>query len=795
MGDAPSSVPTYGAPERSDCGTSPNLSAMRLRARRGRNGKKMKTARGDGRRINNLATTTLRDEGQLRSLWARGGRGLLAATLGCAALALPLAASADDGAGSGGSAPDTHVAPELLDQGRATPTRVVRVIVQSGSGLQVAKKAFEKTEAIAGIMLEHALESADDAQEAAADFEQEASEAADAAAGVASDPAQEQKEADDAAAEAEEEAAEAAQAAESGSFDAADEQREAEQAAAEAKQEAAEAAEAATGLPSDPAEEQHECDVAMQTAEAEAQEAGEAKHASSQWAASIEGSLIQELSVVEAVAVKVPAGRIDELATTPGLVLTPDARVQVAAAPFSSGQLWPHVTGNSKLWIDDASTYAASTPTIAIVDSGIQPRRGDFGNRIVADVKLAGEGPGDSRGHGTFVAGIAAGAAEGVAGAAPAARIFSIDVMDANGMAHASDVIAACDVILREKDAYNIRVANFSLHSVNPSSVRWDPLAQAVERLWFSGVVVVAAAGNYRTGGGPSGVPYAPGSDPFVITVGAGDLSPESDPSVAPWQPPSVHSTAPWSAYGYTLDGFAKPDLVAPGRHIVGPVPPWSTLASERRDHLVSPGYMQLSGTSFAAPVVSGTVAQMLARNPSLTPDQVKGALMLTARPVGGAPQGSAGVGQVTASRAAYVQAPPDPNAALHRFVIPDPAGSPIPIFDTGAWSDAASGSPAWSSAAWADAAWSSASWSSAAWADASWASVAWNSAAWADAAWADAAWADTAREDGASSDEVAGDTEATPEQQAAIDSDPDLARPEGPEPAPGNWFRFTSNE
>ena len=52
----------------------------------------------------------------------------------------------------------------------------------------------------------------------------------------------------------------------------------------------------------------------------------------------------------------------------------------------------------------------------------------------------------------------------------------------------------------------------------------YDPLDKAVEKLWLSGVVVVAAAGNYGVNGQPSGVLFAPGNDPFVITVGAADI-------------------------------------------------------------------------------------------------------------------------------------------------------------------------------------------------------------------------------------------------------------------------------
>ena len=71
-------------------------------------------------------------------------------------------------------------------------------------------------------------------------------------------------------------------------------------------------------------------------------------------------------------------------------------------------------------------------------------------------------------------------------------------------------MIAACDWILREQGQYNIQVANFSLQSAAPASLRWDPLDQAVEKLWFDGVTVVAASGNYGTGPTPSGVLLSP---------------------------------------------------------------------------------------------------------------------------------------------------------------------------------------------------------------------------------------------------------------------------------------------
>ena len=414
--------------------------------------------------------------------------------------------------------------------------------------------------------------------------------------------------------------------------------------------------------------------------------------------------------------------------------ITSDAPVVPSA--LSSKQRWPFVSGVQKFW---ASGQSISTPTIAIVDSGIQASRADFGGRVLAEVNmtsLPGNSAGDGRGHGTFVAGIAAGGADGYAGAAPGSPLVSIDVMDDQGMAMTRDVIRAADWILANKDTYKIRVANFSLHSSYANSFMYDPLDKAVEKLWFSGIVVVAAAGNYGVDGQPSGIPFAPGNDPFVITVGADDI----DGSVSTMN----DVAAPWSAYGYTLDGFAKPDLAAPGRYIIGPVPMGSSLPLERPTSVVAPGYMQLSGTSFSAPMVAGAAAQILAAHPNWTPDEVKGALMVTATPAPTSAPLSVGVGVMDAAKAVALTSAPNPNLALNQFVVSASGGSDK-VFDAAAWSSAA-----WASAAWSSAAWSSAAWASAAWSSAAWASAAWSSAAWASAAWSSAAWSSTSIEDAA---------------------------------------------
>ena len=460
---------------------------------------------------------------------------------------------------------------------------------------------------------------------------------------------------------------------------------------------------------------------------------------------------VKDLRSIDGVAVELNGAQLLALASDKHVsAVTLDARVRLSGNPGDTNQKWPYVTGVTKY-------SSAPAATIAIIDSGIDAGRPEFAGRIAADVNLtslSGNSAGDGRGHGTFVAGIAAGKLAGHDGAAPTAKIVSIDVMDDQGMARTSDVILAADWILAHKAQYGIRVANFSLHSSVANSFMYDPLDKAVERLWFGGVVVVVASGNYGYPDRPSGVPFAPGNDPFVITVGASDTgkSVSTNDDVA----------APWSAYGYTLDGFAKPDVAAPGRYMVGPVPTTATLYKERADHVVEPGYMELSGTSFAAPVVSGIAALVLGKHPTFTPDQVKGALMAGAKPLPRAKDLSEGVGEVNAGRSVEFQNPPSANKALRKFVMSDPLTG-APIFNAASWAEAAKGDASWAeaswdSASWAEASWDSASWAEASWSDASWATASWDSSSSAMASWADmslgsASWADNAEGETADTD------------------------------------------
>ena len=430
-------------------------------------------------------------------------------------------------------------------------------------------------------------------------------------------------------------------------------------------------------------------------------------------------AVTSSFAVIHGVSATVSGAQLVDLASDPTVAnITADVRVQLTseAGGYSNDQLWPDVSGAARAWAS-----GDQTPAIAIVDSGVAAGRDDFGGRVIRQIGFGkGSWSGDSYGHGTFVAALAAGESAGYAGQAPQSPIVSLDVLGSDGSGRLKDVIAAADWIYRNHNAYNIKVANFSLTSAATTSFTNDPLDTAVERLWLSGVTVVAAAGNYATDGAASGVLHAPGNDPFVITVGAADTNATADPG--------DDFAAPWSAWGYTPDGFQKPDVCAPGRVITDAVPTSSAMYTSHPERVVEDGYMWMSGTSFSAPIVSGTAAYLMAEHPGWTPDQVKGALMLSAQPGQDPSSTACGVGDISTA-AADVSDPPNPNAALNQFVGTDSHGAPL--FDSASWSSEASSNDAWDSASWSSASWSSASWSSASWSSASWSSASWSSASW----------------------------------------------------------------
>src|SRR5919204_3464456 len=430
------------------------------------------------------------------------------------------------------------------------------------------------------------------------------------------------------------------------------------------------------------------------------------------------GQLKMRFLTVNGVDALVSGKDLLKLTTNPHvLAITPNVKTKLMG--YEDATMWRDTTHVSSPSFANATV--SSLPAIAVVDSGVQTRT-DFGNRIVASVNLCSlclsTASADDKGHGTMVAGIAAGSSLSWPGGAPSAPIVSIRTADATGQSLTSDVIAAADWIDSHAKQYNIRVANFSLIGANQTSIRVDPLDRAVERLWLDGIVVVAAAGNQGKGTGPVSMSYAPANDPFVITVGAVDQHQTSSPGndTIPW----------WSAYGSTMDGFWKPEISAPGRYMIAPTPMAGTIAKTFPDRIVAPGYVWMSGTSFAAPAVSAAAALILSRNPSWTPDQVKGALMVTAVNMPLVSGAAGGVGEIDAASAACKSNPPNPNLGLYQFVVTDPLTG-VRSFNAASW-----GSYVGSNVSWSEASWGEASWSVVSWNEASWAQASWNAASWA---------------------------------------------------------------
>jgi serine protease AprX len=154
--------------------------------------------------------------------------------------------------------------------------------------------------------------------------------------------------------------------------------------------------------------------------------------------------------------------------------------------------------------------------------------------------------------------------------------------------------------------------------------------------------------------------------------------------------------------------------------------------------------YITLSGTSLSAPIVSGIAAALLTLRPNLTPDQVKGALMLKAQPLRKVRNLAGGVGEAYAPGAALVSSPPNPNRALDAFLVDDDEDGGL-VFDDVSWLDAVKASRSWDAVSWLDVSWSDAAWSAVSWSDVSWSDVSWSDVSWSDVSWADVSWADIA--------------------------------------------------
>jgi len=363
------------------------------------------------------------------------------------------------------------------------------------------------------------------------------------------------------------------------------------------------------------------------------------------------GLVISEINIINSVVADVPQDSLERLAETPGVIrVTPDRPVQTAGK--QANVEFSKAIGATEVW--ETGNLGAGV-TVAILDTGIDPtlvdlhrvlksgKDDDSGdgnsnrNRILAYYDAISDklytrhlrrSPGDPNGHGTHVAGIIGNSKyerkDGeYRGVAPASNLVAVRVLDETGVGTYADVLQGLDWVVQNKDEYNIRVLNISMCASVFAPYWADPYNLAVMAAWQAGIVVVVSAGN--AGPDPMSI-SVPANTPYVITVGSftDNYTPEDF---------GDDYIAPFSATGPTLDAFVKPDVIAPGAHIISMMRNNTYLSEQYPENRVRGHYFQMAGTSMSAAVVSGIAALMISENPDLTPDQVKYRLTMTARP------------------------------------------------------------------------------------------------------------------------------------------------------------------
>ncbi len=473
------------------------------------------------------------------------------------------------------------------------------------------------------------------------------------------------------------------------------------------------------------------------------------------------GSVTADLSLIHGVAATLPVG-----AQLAGCTVVANHALQVAGTVAGNPSSGPAETARQTLGLTSSSPDGDGV-TVAVVDTGVDPSP-DLAHRVI-HVDVTGtshNSNADDYGHGTFVAGLIAGdgAASGGAyqGAAPDAKLLDVRVAKDDGSTSLISVLRGLQVVAAEQRSLNIRVLNLSLSSGSPIPFQLDPLSQALEGLWSRGIVVVVPAGN---DGPAAGTISSPGSDPVLLTVGALDESGTSDHS--------DDVVADYSARGPAPQGVAKPDLVAPGNHLISLRAPGSVIDAANPGSRIATNYFRGSGTSMSTAITSGVVADLLAARPKLKPDQVKAIVTASAYQASGLtdPTG-AGAGGLDA--AAAFTAPTPTVVPVVTTSLDWPTGQDA-IFDhfsaallngdragsffwwqklspaarswiARSWSALTPTARSWMAEAWAGRSWSGADgtadeWLARSWIARSWAARSWMAGMWSGRSWSGRSW------------------------------------------------------
>ncbi len=404
-----------------------------------------------------------------------------------------------------------------------------------------------------------------------------------------------------------------------------------------------------------------------------------------------------------------------------------------------------------------AAGYEGQGVDVAVIDTGVNSVAGlASAGKVVDAVDLSFDSTSpsvkyrDVHGHGTNMAGIIAGDGSGGAlttGIAPKARIVNVKVGAGNGAVDVSQVIAALDWIVQNKNTNgrNIRVVNLSYSTDALTDYSTDPLSHAVANAWKAGIVVVVAGGN--EGRSVPGLAN-PARNPFVMAVGG-----------STWDPKTFKfKVEKWSSVG---DGIRNPDVVAPGAQVASLRVPGSFLdttypLARLSDPLTCTQLFRGSGTSQAAAVTSGAAALLIQHRPTLTPDQVKALLTSTAFALG-MPVWQQGSGMISVAAALRAPTP----IGTQTF----PASSGTGLLESARGSahvgtsatDVLTGeyhafkssfaAPSWAKASNARAAWTNQSFDasgrllSGTWSGSTWSGSTWSGSTWSGSTWSGIGW------------------------------------------------------